>query len=150
HPRTRGSRTGHLGCLFRFQQSTHVCADAFADHRRNGRQHGAARLRSTLGGAARDRKAMSATRRAADTFLVVIVMLLAWQALHQIVGATALPGPVPTLSYLAKFIPTQRFMDNATATLTCFAYALLLSYAIGLAIGLWMGIHRLSGAVGEP
>ena len=28
--------------------------------------------------------------------------------------------------------------------------ALVLSYAIGLSIGVWMGAHRLSGAVGEP
>ena len=26
----------------------------------------------------------------------------------------------------------------------------MLSYGIGLAIGVWMGIHRMSGAVGEP
>jgi len=93
---------------------------------------------------------MIATRRAADTAIILIVMLLAWQALHQFVGATALPAPVPTLAYLAKFVPSERFAENAWATLVCFFYALLLSYGIGLAIGVWMGIHRLSGAVGEP
>jgi NitT/TauT family transport system permease protein len=93
---------------------------------------------------------MIATRRAADTAIILIIMLLAWQALHQLVGATALPGPVPTLAYLARFVPSERFAENAWATLLCFFYALLLSYGIGLAIGVWMGIHRLSGAVGEP
>lgn len=93
---------------------------------------------------------MIATRRAADTAIILIILLLAWQALHQLVGATALPGPVPTLAYLAKFVPSERFAENAWATLLCFFYALLLSYAIGLAFGVWMGIHRLSGAVGEP
>jgi NitT/TauT family transport system permease protein len=96
---------------------------------------------------------MTATRRMArlaDTGLIVLVMLLAWQALHQVVGATALPGPLPTLSYLARFVPTARFAENAWATLVCFFWALVLSYAIGLAIGVWMGFHRLSGAVGEP
>ena len=48
------------------------------------------------------------------------------------------------------FVPSERFAENAWATLVCFFYALLLSYGIGLAIGVWMGIHRLSGAVGEP
>src|SRR5262249_61328827 len=62
----------------------------------------------------------------------------------------ALPGPVPTLAYLAKFVPSERFAENAWATLVCFFYALVLSYGIGLAIGVWMGIHRLSAAVGEP
>lgn len=93
---------------------------------------------------------MIATKRAADTLIILIVMLLAWQALHQVVGATALPGPVPTLAYLAKLVPSERFAENAWATLVCFFYALMLSYGIGLAIGVWMGVHRLSGAVGEP
>ena len=35
---------------------------------------------------------MIATKRAADTLIILMVMLLAWQALHQVVGATALPG----------------------------------------------------------
>jgi NitT/TauT family transport system permease protein len=93
---------------------------------------------------------MIAARRGADTLIIVVVLLLAWQGLHQIVGTTALPGPVPTLSYLAKFVPTERFAENAWATLVCFFYAVVLSYAIGLAIGVWMGMHRLSGAIGEP
>lgn len=93
---------------------------------------------------------MIAARRTADTLVVLLFMLLAWQLLHQIVGATALPGPAPTLSYLAKFVPTARFMENASATLIAFVYALILSYAIGLAVGVWMGAHHLSGAVGEP
>jgi len=93
---------------------------------------------------------MIATRRAADTLILMLILLLAWQALHQIVGATALPGPVPTLAYFAKFVPTERFMENAQATFVCFGYALALSYVLGLAIGVWMGIHHLSGAVGEP
>jgi NitT/TauT family transport system permease protein len=93
---------------------------------------------------------MSASKRAADSLIILIVLLLAWQALHQMVGATALPAPLPTLAYLARFVPSQRFAENAWETLACFFYAVILSYAIGLAIGIWMGIHRLSGAVGEP
>ena len=93
---------------------------------------------------------MTATKRAADTLMILIVILLAWQALYQVVGSTALPAPVPTLAYLAKFVPSARFAENAWATLVTFFWALILSYALGLAIGLWMGVHRLSGAVGEP
>jgi len=93
---------------------------------------------------------MTAAKRAADTLLLLVAMVLAWQALHQAVGATALPAPLPTLAYLAKFLPSARFGESAWATLVSFFYALVLSYAIGLAIGVWMGFHRLSGAVGEP
>jgi len=84
---------------------------------------------------------MIAAKRATDTLIMLIALLLAWQALHQVVGATALPGPVPTLAYLAKFVPSERFAENAWATLVCFFYALMLSYGIGLAIGVWMGVH---------
>ena len=93
---------------------------------------------------------MTATRRAADTFIVVLVMLALWQALHQIAGETALPAPMPTLSYLVHNIATRRFAENAATTAWEFVYALILAYAIGLAIGIWMGAHRLAGAVGEP
>jgi NitT/TauT family transport system permease protein len=93
---------------------------------------------------------MTATRRAADTLLILLVLLLAWQALYGMVGATALPAPAATLAYLARFVPTERFAENASATLWTFAAALAVSYAVGLSIGVWMGLHRLSGAVGEP
>jgi NitT/TauT family transport system permease protein len=93
---------------------------------------------------------MTATRRLTDTLIIFVVMLLAWQALHQIVGETALPGPVSTLTYLVKFVPTARFAESAWATLQAFILALILSYGLGLFIGIWMGVHRLSGAVGEP
>ena len=93
---------------------------------------------------------VSAARRAADLLAIVLVLLLMWEGLHVVVGETALPGPVPTLSYLARLVTTARFADNAAATATAFAFALMLAYGIGLAIGVWMGAHRLSGAVGEP
>lgn len=93
---------------------------------------------------------MTATRRAVDTLIIVVVIALIWQGLAQWVGATALPGPAPTLAYLADFVPSARFAENAAATATAFALALILAYAIGLAIGVWMGGHGLSGEVGEP
>jgi NitT/TauT family transport system permease protein len=93
---------------------------------------------------------VTATRRLTDTLVIVIVMLLAWQVLHQIAGETALPAPLPTLDYLVHTVASPRFAGNATTTALELAYALLLAYGIGLAIGIWMGAHRLSGAVGEP
>ena len=46
-------------------------------------------------------------------------------------------------------MPSERFAENASATAVTFFWALLLSYSLGLSIGVWMGIHRLSGAVGD-
>ena len=93
---------------------------------------------------------MTATQRMADTLIIAIVLLAIWQVLHQIVGDTALPGPAATLLYLVRFVPSARFFENAAATLASFAYALVIAYGLGLAIGVWLGAHRLSGAVGEP
>ena len=89
-------------------------------------------------------------RRTVDTLIILLALGLIWQGLHGIVGETALPGPLPTLSYLARLVPTQRFATNAAATALSFAYALIIAYGIGLAIGVWLGAHHLSGAVGEP
>ncbi len=93
---------------------------------------------------------MTAARRATDTLIIFAVMLAVWQILHRIAGDTALPAPKATLSYLMQMVPTERFAVNAMTTLLAFSFALALAYAIGLAIGVWMGAHRLSGAVGEP
>jgi NitT/TauT family transport system permease protein len=93
---------------------------------------------------------MTATRRAADTLALLIVMLLFWEVLHRIAGETALPAPVPTISYLMHNVATTRFLSNMATTLVEFALALMLAYGLGLAIGVWMGAHRLSGEVGEP
>jgi NitT/TauT family transport system permease protein len=93
---------------------------------------------------------MTATHRMTDTLIIAAVMLLLWQGLHQIVGETALPGPAATLVYLFRFVPTVRFFENAAATFNSFVYALIIAYGLGLAIGVWLGAHRLSGAVGEP
>ena len=93
---------------------------------------------------------MTATRRITDTLVVLFAMLALWQALHQIAGETALPAPLPTMSYLMHTVPSARFAANAAATALAFVFALAIAYAIGLAVGVWMGAHRLSGEVGEP
>lgn len=93
---------------------------------------------------------MTATQRMTDTLIIALVILAIWQGLHLIVGDTALPGPASTLVYLARVVPSARFLENALATLTSFTYALVLAYGIGLTIGVWLGAHQLSGAVGEP
>ena len=93
---------------------------------------------------------MTATRRATDTLIIAAVVLAVWKILHEIAGSTALPAPLATMAYLVHMVPTARFAENAAATLKAFSLALLLAYGIGLAIGVWMGAHRLSGAVGEP
>jgi len=93
---------------------------------------------------------MTATRRAADTLLLLLALVVFWEILHRVAGETAMPAPMPTFAYLLHNLTTPRFIANLTTTGLELGYALLLAYGIGLAIGVWMGAHRLSGAVGEP
>ncbi len=78
---------------------------------------------------------MTAARRALDTMIIVIAVVLLWQGLAHWVGDTALPGPAPTFSYLAHFVPSARFAANAAATATAFALALLLPTGSALPSG---------------
>jgi len=93
---------------------------------------------------------VTATRRAADTVVLLIAIVALWEILHHIAGETALPAPLPTMNYLMHTVATPRFAANAAATALAFAFALAVAYGIGLAVGIWMGAHKLSGAVGEP
>src|SRR5262249_7815452 len=149
HPGAGGIGTRHRRCVRGLQQCAHVRAHPAAVDHRHLREHGAARMGSALGRAPRE-AVVTAARRTVDTLVIAIVILCGWQILHQLVGATALPGPAPTLSYLARLVPSARFAANAEATLLSLAFALVLAYGIGLAIGVWMGAHYLSRAVGEP
>ncbi len=93
---------------------------------------------------------MSTARRTADTLLLLAGLVVFWEILHRAAGETAMPAPLPTFAYLLHNLTTPRFIANLTTTGLELGYALLLAYGIGLAIGVWLGAHRLSGAVGEP
>jgi NitT/TauT family transport system permease protein len=99
---------------------------------------------------ARATAVVGATRRVTDTLIIVAAVLLIWQGLARWAGSAALAAPIPTLAYLVYFVPTARFGLNAASTAITFGWALFYAYGLGLAIGIWMGAHRLSGAVGEP
>lgn len=86
----------------------------------------------------------------ADTVVILLALLALWEILHRVAGETALPAPLPTFAYLLHNLATPRFAANVATTAVELGYALLIAYGIGIAVGLWMGAHRLSGAVGEP
>jgi NitT/TauT family transport system permease protein len=93
---------------------------------------------------------MTARRRTTDTLLLLLALVVFWEILHRVAGETAMPAPLPTFAYLMHNVATPRFVANLSTTGLELGYALLLAYGIGLAIGVWMGAHRLSGAVSEP
>jgi NitT/TauT family transport system permease protein len=80
--------------------------------------------------------------------LVSIVVL--WQALYLWVGDVALASPLATLRYTAKLFASDSFYVHVYDTLRAFAIAYALSIAMGLTIGFWLGFDRLSGDTLEP
>lgn len=91
-------------------------------------------------------------KRGFDILLVLAALLAAWQVLYQVAGETALTSPAQTLAYVGELLTTKSelFARHAWETGRAFLMALALSYAMGLAIGVALGAHKLSGAVGEP
>lgn len=89
-------------------------------------------------------------RRGLDLLLLLAGLVAAWQALHWYAGEVALTSPAATVARAVELFGQPRFWMHAWETMRAFALALVLSYAIGLGIGLWLGAHRLSGEVAEP
>lgn len=85
-----------------------------------------------------------------STLTLIVVVLLAWQALYWIVGDVALRSPLQTFAFAAKFMSTPQFAQHLAETSKAFALALLLAIMIGLAIGFTLGASRFLSDVFEP
>jgi NitT/TauT family transport system permease protein len=93
---------------------------------------------------------MSAIRRGLDVLLLLAGLTALWQGLHLVTGDVAMTGPVETTQYAIELLGRPRFWGHVYESLTAFAYALVISWAGGVGIGVWLGAHRLSGEVAEP
>jgi NitT/TauT family transport system permease protein len=82
--------------------------------------------------------------------LVGILLLAAWQALHEAGGSTVITAPAETFIFLARLMGTARFMRDVGETGLAFAWALLLSIGLGVTLGIVLGLNRISGEVIEP
>lgn len=85
-----------------------------------------------------------------DTTLVLLALLVAWQALSWWVGSTALASPAVTAARLAALVALPGFLGHVAETIVAVLYALVISAVGGLALGLALGAHRFSGEVAEP
>ncbi|BEU27505.1 ABC transporter permease [Paraburkholderia sp. 22B1P] len=81
---------------------------------------------------------------------VLIAAIVAWMALHALVGEGSLASPFTTLTQLVSMVGTAEFWQNAGETLRALVYAFVLSLAGGLAIGVGLGANRFLGVVVEP
>jgi NitT/TauT family transport system permease protein len=89
-------------------------------------------------------------RRLLTIALLVAVLGAIWQILYWLLGASAWAAPVATVTRLVALLRTPSFALDMLETFRAFAYALVLAIAGGVALGVMLGVHRLSGTVAEP
>lgn len=93
---------------------------------------------------------MNAVRRTLDVALLLAAILALWQATHMIAGEVAISAPLETAQFALELLGRPRFWPHVVESLAAFLYALVISWAGGVGIGVWLGAHRLSGEVAEP
>lgn len=87
---------------------------------------------------------------AATGLIVIVLLLIAWQALYTVVGSQVMTPPLATFRYLGQLLTTDAFWGHLDETAKAFFIALALAVLIGLATGFLLGAHRFSGEVVEP
>ncbi|MDQ0304862.1 ABC transporter permease [Ancylobacter polymorphus] len=82
--------------------------------------------------------------------LVLVVLLVLWQAVYLFVGDLALRSPLDTARAAFGLVRSEGFGAHLRETATAFATALAIAIVLGVAIGFALGMNRLAGEVGEP
>lgn len=93
------------------------------------------------------------SRSRAATFnavILMLLMLLCWQALFWVIGDIALRSPAQTLRYLGTLLSGEMLWPHLRETLSAFVLALLLAVVVGLIIGFTLGYSRFAAEVFEP
>jgi NitT/TauT family transport system permease protein len=85
-----------------------------------------------------------------DTVVLVGASAVLWALAARWVGPQVLTGPVETISYLGGLFADPEFRASVWETTMAFSLALAIAWASGLAIGMMLGAHRLTGEVAEP
>ena len=89
-------------------------------------------------------------RRVGDVLLLLAGLGTVWLALNALAGSDAIAGPGETFRHMQTMAARPDFARHLAETGTAFLQALAYACLGGLAIGLWLGFHRLSGEVAEP
>lgn len=90
------------------------------------------------------------TRRALDIGLLLAGLGLLWLVLNLLTGDDAIAGPGDTFRHIVAMAERPDFARHVGETVSAFVQALAIACLGGLAIGLWLGFHRLSGEIAEP
>lgn len=90
------------------------------------------------------------TSRALDALAMVVVVVAVWQGLHAYAGDVAITAPLSTVGYAATLLGTAGFWAHVGQTIKAFVYAVAIASALGVVIGLVLGLRRFAGDVAEP
>ena len=89
-------------------------------------------------------------KKLADSLVILALVLAIWQGLFAYAGDVAISSPLITFDFAGELLTHAPFWGHAAATLLAFAYALAISAAAGIALGLLLGLRRFAGDVAEP
>jgi NitT/TauT family transport system permease protein len=87
---------------------------------------------------------------ALDILLVTSFLIIVWQFFYEIGGSLALAPPVPATVNAYHMLATMSFWVSAQNTISAFALAVLMEIFVGVALGIILGLNRLTGDVVEP
>jgi NitT/TauT family transport system permease protein len=94
--------------------------------------------------------ATPAIKRWRGTILLLLGLLIGWQALYAVIGEVAMRSPLETVGDTFALLSKPSFWPHIQETLSAFALALIIAVVSGLAIGLILGFNRLANEVFEP
>lgn len=92
----------------------------------------------------------SVLKQCFDILIFVTVLVAVWQALYDYAGEVALTSPFETVLHSGKLMLSPDFWPHLEETGLAVIQGLVIALVGGLVIGLSLGVHRLSGEVGEP
>src|SRR5258705_11006330 len=77
--------------------------------------------------------------------LLLVGLLIVWQGVFLYAGEEALRGPAETVRATMTLMTTELFWTHLSETAHAFGLALAIAVAGGITLGVWLGVHRLSG-----
>jgi NitT/TauT family transport system permease protein len=89
-------------------------------------------------------------RRIGDFLILLLVLLVVWQAASWLVGGETVVGPLDTITQIGVLYRRPTFWQHFDATLLAFSYAASITIVLGVAIGIWLGVSRAAYDTCEP
>jgi NitT/TauT family transport system permease protein len=93
---------------------------------------------------------MSAWRNWRGPLLLLISLLVLWQALYWLAGEMALRSPAQTVRLTVTMLSGPTLWPHIEETLRAFVAAVFFAVTLGLGTGLVLGFSRLGGQIFEP